>query len=373
MVAYFIFISVLIALLAFAEITRKKGFDKLSIRREVSRNMVNEGEEFKITVIIENNKWLPISFLLIKEKILRNLEFYGDDNFLQSAEFNYHTSRYNILWYERIKRSYTLKGLKRGTYLLKELQVSIGDIFGFYTSDLEMEDYVELLVYPKLLDLKKVDFNTTSLYGDYIIKRWIYRDPQYIKGIREYTIEDRMKDIHWKSSLKMNKLMVKDYDYTSEKELIIVLDVQCGNPYWSHIDPAAIERGISLGASLAKQSVKEGVPVGMWTNSQLMTYGSTLKREIQPSISSFKNILEMCARVDFTPRLSFYEFLLEQVKYFNKNSTYVIITSFLSDESIGLIKKLRKSGFLIKLIDISTKSLIPYIDGIEKLTYRGEA
>ena len=35
-----------------------------------------------------------------------------------------------------------------------------------------------------------------------------------------------MKDIHWKSSLKMNKLMVKDYDFTSERELVIIVNIE---------------------------------------------------------------------------------------------------------------------------------------------------
>ena len=41
------------------------------------------------------------------------------------------------------------------------------------------------------------------------VYKMIHKDPLYIKGIREYNVEDRMKDIHWKSSLKMKKLMVK--------------------------------------------------------------------------------------------------------------------------------------------------------------------
>lgn len=372
MLGYFGFIALLFVLLGLAEFSGRKGFDKLSIRRESDKLAVNEGEEFKISIIIENNKWLPISFLLLKEKVPGNIEFAFDEDYKRYVEFNYHVTRYNINWFERIKRSYAHKANKRGTYLLKEIEVSIGDIFGFFSKDVLIEDYLELLVYPKLIDLRKVQFSTTSLYGDNIIRRWIYKDPLYIKGIREYSIEDRMKDIHWKSSLKMNKLMVKDYDYTSEMELVIIVNVQCGDPYWQSIVSKDIESAVSVGASFAKQAIDEGIPAGMLTNSQLLCYGDSLSKGVDPSLKSLKDILELCARIDYTPRLSFSEFLKQEGKYFNKNRTYLIVTPFLNSEDIFLLSKLRRTGFLIKLLDVSSKHNLPSIDGIEKAVYLGK-
>jgi uncharacterized protein (DUF58 family) len=369
MIGYFAFITLLIFLLALAEYTRQRGFDKLTITRKSDKLAVNEGEEFKITINIENNKWLPISFLLLKEKVPGNIEFTLEESLRRYIEFNYHVTRYNINWFEKIRRSYSYKASKRGTYLLKEIEVSIGDIFGFFSRDVVIDDYLELLVYPKLLDLKKIEFNTTSLYGDNIIRRWIYKDPLYIKGIREYNIEDRMKDIHWKSSLKMNKLMVKDYDYTSEMELAIIVNVQCGDPYWQSIIPKDIERAISVGASFAKQALKEGIPVGLQTNSQLLSYGNSFSKGVAPSLNSLKSIMELCARIDYTPRLAFNEFLQQEGRYFNKNRTYLIITSYLNAEAVSLLSKLRRTGFLIKLLDVSSKHDLPTVHGIEKAVY----
>jgi uncharacterized protein (DUF58 family) len=369
MIGYYIFIFVLILILVLAEITGRKGFDRLSIRREMAVNSAGEGEDIKLSIIIENNKWLPISFLLISEKIPNELGFFEDESMISSGESNYHTTRLNIKGYEMVKRSYTITSTKRGTYLLRDVRVSLGDAFGIYTNDKEFQDFEELLVYPKLIDLQKLEFNTTSFLGDTIIKRWIYKDPLYIKGIKEYNVEDRMKDIHWKSSLKMNKLMVKDYDYTAEMELMIIFNVECGEPYWSSIDGTAIERGAALCASLSNQSIKEGISVGLWTNSQLVNYGDETIREVMPSLNSFSHIMEFCARIDYTPRLSFNEYLIEKSRNFNKNTTYVIVSAFLNDESIAVISRLVRSGFMLKLIDVSSKSNIPFINGIEKATY----
>lgn len=369
MIEYYIFIFVLILILALAEITSRKGFDRLSIRRDVAVSSVEEGERLKLSIIIENNKWLPISFLLLSELIPEELGFLEEENMVNSGELNCHTTRLNIRGHERVKTNYIIKTSKRGTYLLRDIRVAIGDAFGLYTNEKEIQNYVELLVYPRLIDLQKLDFNTTSFLGDTIIKRWIYKDPLYIKGIREYNIEDRMKDIHWKSSLKMNKLMVKDYDYTAEMELIIIFNVECGEPFYSSIDDSAIERGIALCATLSKQSIKEGIPVGFWTNSQLVNFGDETKKEIRPSLSSFNHIMELCARIDYTPRLSFNDYLIEKNRDFNKNTTYIIVSAFLNEESIAVMTRFARSGFKLKLIDVSSKSKLPFIGGIENAIY----
>jgi len=122
------------------------------------------------------------------------------------------------------------------------------------------------------------------------------KDTLYVKGIREYNVEDRMKDIHWKSSLKMDKLMVKEYDFTSDRELTIIVNAQCGEPYWGSIQPAIIENGIKVAASLASIAIKEGVATGMWTNCQLVGVDTRISSEVYPDINALKKIMELYNR-----------------------------------------------------------------------------
>ena len=373
MQGYFIFLFVAFVLLTLGDITRKKGFLNLTIRREVENRAIVEGEDAKIVTIIENNKWLPISFLHVQEIFPINIPRVSEDAVYNDRDkFLIYSNRYNVLWFERIKRTYKVKGLKRGAYLLKDIRLSIGDVFGFSYEGKDLEDYVEVVVYPKLIDTKNLNFASTNIQGDNIVKRWIFKDPLYIKGIREYSVEDRMKDIHWQSSLKMGKLMVKDYDYTSEKEIIFIINSQCGDPYWATIDSDVIDNAVKLGVSLAAKAQKEGFAAGMWSNAHIISYEGDVKGEIAPSVNSMKGILELGARIDYSTRTDFYKYLDEKLKDFNQSSTYVIITPFLDEVSANILSKLRKSGSLIKVIDVSAKGNVPSIDGIDKLLYKGE-
>jgi uncharacterized protein (DUF58 family) len=370
---YLTFIFVAFILLTIGDLTRKKGFNKLTIKRQVDKDAIVEGEEFKITTIIENNKLLPISYLRIEEEIPIELPRVSDENTPSASNMRlYYTSKYSVLWFERIKKTYTNKGIKRGTYTIKNMNISIGDIFGFSSISTEQEDSLEILVYPRIINFKQFNFESTNIQGDNIVKRWIYKDPLYIRGIREYNVEDRMKDIHWKSSLKMSKLMVKDYDYTSDREVIFIVDIQCGEPYWASIVEENVENAIKIAASLSQEAIKGGIATGMWTNALIVGFNNNFDERVHPSLNSFQSIMELSARMHYAPRREFNNFLKERVQEFNNSSTYIVITGYLNSESENILAKLKRSGVLIKMIDVSKNGTVHTIPGIEKTNYKGE-
>lgn len=371
-IRFAVIVSILIIILLVGEYTRKKGFNNLKISRSIDKDRVMSGEEFTLTTTIENNKRLPISFLMLSQKIPMAIEFISDsEKFKQESEL-WHISKYTISWYERKRRIYKLKCNKRGAYIIRDITVTIGDLFGFSAETMAVEDFLEILAYPKLINIDNDQFANTNFQGDNYVKRWIHQDPLYIKGIREYNVEDRMKDIHWKSSLKMGRLMVKEYDFTSDRELITIVNGQCGEPYWSNIQPDAIENGISVAASLAAKTIKAGVPSGMWTNCQLVGIQSKISSEVKPDINALRKIMEISARMSYTITIKFSDYLSNKIKQFNGNCTYVIITPYLDEDSIGILSKLKRKGILIKVIDVSLKSTVPHILGIEKIDYKGE-
>jgi len=371
-IRFTVIVSILIIILLVGEFTRKKGFINLNISRNIDKERVMPNEEFTLTTTIENNKRLPISFLMLSQKMPEAIEFVSEsDEFKQDTEL-WHISKYTIGWYERKRRIYKLKCKKRGAYVIRDMTVTIGDLFGFSAETMAMEDFLEILVYPRLINMKNGQFANTNFQGDNYVKRWIHQDPLYIKGIREYNVEDRMKDIHWKSSLKMGRLMVKEYDFTSDRELTIIVNGQCGEPYWSSIQPVAIENAISVAASLASKAIKGGVPSGLWTNCQLVGIQSKISSEVNPDINALRKIMEISARMTYTITIKFCEYLRSKINQFNGNCTYVIITPYLDEESIGILSKLKRKGILIKVIDVSLKSTVTYISGIEKIDYKGE-
>ncbi|KYH35431.1 hypothetical protein CLTEP_06070 [Clostridium tepidiprofundi DSM 19306] len=368
----FFICCIILLLMLIAKVTRIKGFEKLKITRNIQNNRIFEGEELIIETVVENNKWLPVSFILIKERIPLNFVYGNNAQILRNSNNQYHTSKYSILNYERRKRKYNVLVNKRGTYIIRDIQITIGDLFGFSAETKDILDYKEVIVYPKVKNISKFKFNNTNLLGDEIVKRWIHKDPLYVRGVREYNVEDRMKDIHWKSSLKMNKLMVKEYDYTSERELIIILNIQCGEIEWSTICEKCIEDAIKVGVALAAKATKEGMPTGMWTNAKLIGMQSMYSSTVKASTNSFVKILELCARIDCSVEIKFDKYLENKKNDFMQKNTYLILTPYLNEASVSIISKLRDKGMDIKLIDVSLDNSVTNIRGVEKVDYKGE-
>lgn len=367
MFQYVAFILAILLFLLIGQYTLERGFNKLFIHRVLEQKGVQEGQEIKIITIIENKKWLPISLVIIKQRMLSDLECSINEYAALAPSGGHRISKYSISWYERLKETYAVKTKKRGTYVAREVEVTIGDVFGFFSRAQKIDDLVEILVYPRVRKLNDFSFQNNSLQGEQTIRRWIHKDPLYIKGIREYNVEDRMKDIHWKSSLKMNKLMVKDYDYTSERAVVVIVNVYSGGTLWIKPDYKAIDLGTELAASLVKDSLDQGIPAGMWTNAQVTSYRERCSTEIPPSLNSFKTVLELGARLCYYHRTSLSKYLSDRAYALDKNTNYILITPFLDEESIKTIMKLKRYGYMVGLIDVSSEQNLPDIQGIEKV------
>ncbi|MFL0249079.1 DUF58 domain-containing protein [Clostridium neuense] len=371
MAGYIVFIVVGIALIYLGKVTRTKGFENLNIKRIIEKNLVRVGEEFKVVTVIENNKWFPISFLTLKEFVTKNIKYTNSHKSSRNGNDFVYENNYSIGSHERVRRTYKAVANKRGTYIISHMECIIGDMFGFSYNNKEFRDYKEILVYPKEIDINKIKFDCKGIQGDTIVKRWIYEDPIFIKGVRNYSPESRMKDIHWKASSKLGKFMVKEYDHTSDIQFNIILNVQCGKVHWQNINEELIEKCIEVTAAVAKSVLGEGIPVGIGTNAMLVSFNGYCKSDIKPSLNSLEKILQFCARVGYDIQTSLYNYLKQNVQSFSTNSTYILVTPYIDEDSENLLFKLGKAGYSIKIIDVSMNKALKNIRGIEKIVYEG--
>lgn len=367
----FVFLLVMLAMNLFEKISNRK-FKNIKVNRRVYPDRINIGESFNIELTIENKNKSHVPYLIVEEMIPEDITFIGNVGEYSKGNNLFHVSRYSVGRYQKKIRTYTLKANKRGAYIIKNLKVTLGDELGLNLETDNVYDFTEVLVYPKIKSIGNLKFDITNFQGDNTVRRWIFKDPMYIKGIRDYRVEDRMKDIHWKSTLKANKLMVKEYDYTSDEQLVIIINTQSGEFFWRDINRDSIEKNIEIAVALALKADKEGLETGIWSNAQLIYSTEKGPNEIQPKSGNFKKILEYCTRMSCTVQCSFDNYLNDKKNKLQREHTYVIISNFLDENSIGVIKEIIHEGYKIKLIDTSVNGCIPSIRGVEKIVYKGE-
>lgn len=370
MQGYLVFFILIGIVIVVGSILRERGFKNLYIKREVNKTKIKIGEKFTIKTTIKNEKKLPIPFLYLEEICPNDIVFSGEMNTYESGYKSVCTA-FSIKGNEILKAYCDFKFNKRGVYFFKNTKVSIGDFFGTESDMREFDDLEEIVVYPKPLSFNDVTFNNNSIQGEYIVKRWIFKDPLFIKGIKEYVRGDRMKDIHWNSSAKMGNLMVKDYDFTAEKEVMFILSTECGTPYWNYIDNKSVDKSIDVTATLSKYIIEKGIAVGAITNSYILGMSGMEKNEVKPCNKSLDGLYELLSRMDYLPKQALSELLYDIKKGHKKDGIYILVCSYLNGESIGALNSLVKAGLSIKIIDTSRDGNIPVIKGIEKIVYDG--
>ncbi|MDP3387200.1 MAG: DUF58 domain-containing protein, partial [Eubacteriales bacterium] len=254
--------------LIFDRYSKENNLKNVSFKREVETSVVEIDETFNVKIVVENKKWLPVSFLQIKEAFPMDLEF----SLKANVEINYmqkiHTMTMALMPFQRITRIYQMIGLKRGKHIFQEISFISGDFIGLKTySEPYSNGYrQEIVVLPKpyssLNDLKPY----SNYYGDISVKRWIIDDPIMIRGVREYTGNEAEKYIHWPTTLKNGKLMVKDFDFTSDHSAIIILNTEVNLYLWENKDLPKIEACFSLTRTVLEAFEVEGIPYGLASN-----------------------------------------------------------------------------------------------------------
>lgn len=92
-------------------------------------------------------------------------------------------------------------------------------------------------------------------------------------GLREYRDGDDRHDIHWRSSARMGRLMVREYEQEAQQRATILVDNALPQDAdREHHD--ALEQAVSLAASLATTYVKIGYQVRLVARGELVPFGA---------------------------------------------------------------------------------------------------
>ena len=120
--------------------------------------------------------------------------------------------------------SYVLEGLGRGRYAFEEATAVIEDPFGFDRVELELSAPGALLVYPRLVELERLFSETGASARDG--RRLLLRRPSGfdLHSVREYQQGESLRMVHWRSTARRGRLMVKELEDAPRDEVAVLLD-----------------------------------------------------------------------------------------------------------------------------------------------------
>jgi uncharacterized protein (DUF58 family) len=240
-------------------------------------------ETVTLTTTIENDKFLPV-WVRIQWPLNRVLGPM-DDTSIAMQECG-------LLWYQRARFHRSLKAFRRGVYQVGPSHICTSDLFGFFKSKKKLNEIVQIIVYPRIVELKPVDVPKHDLFGTPGDQSPV-KDPVYVIGTHDYHPSRPSRHIHWKASARRSRLQEKIFEPSEQGKIMIVLDAgtfekdQAADPF---------EYTLEVIASLILQWTKTKLAVGFMTNGA--TQGGNFA--IVPtgrSLEQLSSILEVLARM----------------------------------------------------------------------------
>lgn len=247
---------------------------------------------------------------------------------------------------------------RRGVFLLGPTVLTSGDPFGLFPVTHTVSSDTSLLVYPMITEVPGFPSPAGLLSGGEALRRRTHQITPNAAGVRDYAPGDSLNRIHWVSTARRGRLMVKEFELDPFAPVWIFLDAarpaQAALPHVEADDapvnylskrgtymlpPSTEEYGISAAASLARYFIQRKRAVG------LACKGDTLQiLQAEAGGRQLGKMLEALALLRAEGDLSLLALVMAQARHLPRGSTAVIITpSVENDVAIALDYLQRRS------------------------------
>lgn len=315
----------------------------ISITRELNETAF-EDDILNVKMNIRNNRGLAAYFFEVL------------DRFPAAAPGEEEKSLFvlNISGREMKKISYSADCYKRGLWKLGPVTVVSQDALGFFKMRNNLNVFSELLIYPNLFRIfsfPPLAKGSVSWMGVETAK--ISGDSHEFFGIREYQRGDALSRMHWPSTARHNKLIVRQFERNAVQEATIVLDLKKGHDIGAGRE-TTLEYAVKIAGSVAKYLLNEGAfiqMIGYAKESTMIPFG---KGE-----SHMYKILEYLAKVSAEGTFSLSQ-TLEEASFVTPYSSTLIVIMLDNDvESLSSLVQFRVKGIKLILIVLSASTFGP--------------
>lgn len=279
-------------------------------------------------------------------------------------------------------RSYLVRTrlVQRGVYVLGPTATTSGDIFGLFAQNNSTPSEESLLVFPTMVNLLNFPNPPGLLPGGEALRRRTTQITPNAAGVREYAPGDALSRIHWLSTARRDKIMVKEFELDPLADVWIFLDaehtVQSALPhpppsaqvddFWRGfvsipLAPTTEEYGVSIAATLARYFLRRGRAVGF--------VGTAQQQALIPPDRGGRQlgkILESLAMLKADGDMPLRGLVETQARHLPRGSTAIIITPTVREDSVLVFDYLSRRGLrpVAVMLDAATFGGEPGTDEI---------
>lgn len=318
---------------------------KLSLARRAAAK-VEEDDTLEIETVISNKGLLPVINFVLEDRLTFAILKEKEKRFL--LEYLGPGAKLNLKYRSLCPR--------RGRYEIGPFSIYLFDPWGLFYFKKTFFLYSELYVYPHTFHIPKFPAlvkGAVPWFG--IESSHISGDEHEFYGIREYKPGDPIKRIHWLSTARKNKLIVKQFQHQVFFRASIIFNLDKDKNFGEGKESVA-EYIIKIAASVAKYFIERNVSVEIIAHIGEITHIPFNKGE-----EHLEDIFRVLTIAQAESRISMAELFQEFSEYIPNDSSLIVIMLDEDWELLPAMLSLKARNIsLIPLVLIASSFLRPH-------------
>ncbi|HEX9891417.1 MAG TPA: DUF58 domain-containing protein [Actinomycetota bacterium] len=218
----------------------------LTVRRRLSSTRVFPGTQVRVDLEVQDRG--PRSLLLLEDRLPPSLGR-GARAVLAGTG-------------DRRMVAYQITARGRGRYPIGPLSVQRSDPFDLVRRREEVPGTQELVVFPEVEDLRATRTPATGAGSGDSVSRRLFRTGEEFYTVRAYEVGDDLRRIHWPSTARTGKVMIRQDEAARRSRATILLDTRVASLGGRK---EVFEKAVSAAASVGIHLLRSGFTLGLST------------------------------------------------------------------------------------------------------------
>jgi uncharacterized protein (DUF58 family) len=302
----------------------RRGIAGIDYVRHLATDRVAWGDEILLTIEVWNRTGLPLPWLRAEDDRTAGISVVGPPPDAIGRTRPTIRNLWSLAPSERVFRSIRLVADRRGVFAIGPVRLSASDLFARPAAFEERQRIDRVIVRPRVVAAPGL--LRPDRWGELDrAKSGLSEDPSRFAGVRPWVPGDSLRRVHARASARLRRPMVKRFEPSRQREVLIALDVQtAGVASWeAALDPEAVEALYVVAGSLATSLERDGAAVGIIAGAQTSSMRRFTHVPVSDAPGQVGRILDLLARLSTFPSASF-ERLLATVHRTARSGTVVL-------------------------------------------------
>lgn len=320
---------------------QRRGLGGIRYTRRLGARHAPFGERIPLEVEAWNRASLPVAWLRADDEASQGIELEERD--LDDGDEPGSTvlrNAWTLRPWERVRRRFQVFTERRGAFTLGPVELSAGDPFARRVAAELRPGTDTFLVWPRIIPVTELE--PPDRWGDRERARAaLAEDPARFAGVRPYAPGDPIRRIHARASARVGEPLVKRFEPSRDREVLIALDVQAADgPAWEAgwVDDE-VEALYAIAGSIARALAVRRVAFGILAAGYTGAETRIASVAVSSAPGQAERVLDLLARLSSHASMPFEKLLVVAARRVRPGTTVLVLTA---RDPLGFIPALRR-------------------------------